>query len=46
VLSVADEIAATSLIDMARAADLMARIQADFLVWVAEEPLAAFGIRA
>lgn len=46
VLSVAYEIAATSLIDMARAADLMARIQADFLVWVAEEPLAAFGIRA
>ena len=45
VLCVADELAATALIDVARAADLMARIQANLLVRLAEKAVTTIGVR-
>lgn len=44
-LGVADEGAAAPLIDMAWPADLTARVQADLLSRMAEETIAAFGLR-
>ena len=44
-LGIADQVTATSLIDVARASNLMARIQAHFLIRVAKETIAALGVR-
>ena len=45
-LDVANQLTATALIDVTRAAYLVARIQANVLIRLAEEPVATFGIRA